>query len=97
MIKNRTIHMPNSIGIFSSIVLFVFLNGKLLVAQGKNEIDEKRKSIINIKDTLVKLSAHVYAIISDGEAVNIAVYKYPDGLVLVDRVIAKSKSIAGNH
>lgn len=31
--------MPNSIGIFSFIVLFVFLNGKLLVAQEKNEID----------------------------------------------------------
>jgi hypothetical protein len=77
MIKNRTIHMPKSIGIFSFIVLFVFLNGKLLVAQGKNEIDEKRKSISYIKDTLVKHSTPVHAIISDGEAVNITVYEYP--------------------
>jgi len=41
-------------------MLFIFSNGEQLFAQEKNEIDEKRKTIINIKDTLVKLSSHVY-------------------------------------
>ena len=73
----------SSIFIFLLIVLLVF-SSEVLFAQEKNEIDEKRKSIVSIKDTLIKLSAHVYAIISDGEAGNIAVYENPDGLVLVD-------------
>ena len=54
------------------------------MAQEKNGIDEKRKTIMNVKDSLVQLSNHLYAIISDGEAGNVAVYENPDGLVLVD-------------
>ncbi len=70
------------------IILFIALSffsiGQHLLAQEKNGIDEKRETIININDSLVKLSNHVYAILSDGEAGNIAVYENPDGLVLVD-------------
>jgi hypothetical protein len=84
MHKNKTTNCTSCLSIFSLIILFIFLNGEQLFAQEKNEIDEKRKTIINIKDTLVKLSSHVYAILSDGEAGNIAIYENPDGLVLVD-------------
>jgi cyclase len=66
------------------VILSVFLTKEQVFAQEKNEIDEKRKTITNIKDTLVKLSSHVYAILSNGEAGNIAIYENPDGLVLVD-------------
>jgi len=69
---------------FSLIILFTLLGKMQSLAQEKNEIDEKRKTIVNVKDTLVKISNHVYAIISDGEAGNIAVYENPDGLILVD-------------
>ena len=66
------------------VILSVFLTREQVFAQEKNEIDEKRKTITNVKDTLVKLFSHVYAILSDGEAGNIAIYENPDGLVLVD-------------
>lgn len=84
MQKNKTNNCQSFPGIILLIILSVFSTGKQLLAQEKNEIDEKRKTIGNIKDTLVKLSRHVYAILSDGEAGNIAVYENPDGLVLVD-------------
>ena len=64
--------------------LLILLNSETAKAQDQNGIDEKRKTITKIKDTLIKLGDHVYAIISDGEAGNIAVYENPDGLVLVD-------------
>jgi glyoxylase-like metal-dependent hydrolase (beta-lactamase superfamily II) len=69
---------------FSFILMFFFFNNKILFAQQKNGIDEKRKTIANVSDTLIKLSDHLYAIISNGEAGNIAVYENPDGLILVD-------------
>ncbi len=84
MDKNKTANYTSCLSIFLLIMLFLFSNGKHLFAQEKNEIDEKRKTIIDIKDTLVKLSSQVYAILSDGEAGNIAIYENPDGLVLVD-------------
>ena len=84
MRKNKSTNCPSCLTLFSLFILFIFLNGEQLFAQDKNEIDEKRKTIINIKDTLVKLSSHVYAILSNGEAGNIAIYENPDGLVLVD-------------
>ena len=74
----------NSITVFSIITSLLFLNAEKSFAQEKNGIDEKRKTITKVKDTLVKLADHVYAILSDGEAGNIAVYENPDGLVLVD-------------
>lgn len=84
MSNNKSPKYSNFIKIFLLVVLYVFLTKEKVSAQEKNEIDEKRKTITNIKDTLVKLSSHVYAILSDGEAGNIAVYETPDGLVLVD-------------
>lgn len=84
MQKNKTNNCRSFLGIILLILLSVFSTKQQLFAQEKNEIDEKRKTIGNIKDTLVKLSMHVYAILSDGEAGNIAVYENPDGLVLVD-------------
>ena len=84
MHKNKSTQRTGCLSIFSLLVLFIFVNGEQLFAQEKNGIDEKRKTIINVKDTLVKLSGHVYAILSDGEAGNIAIYENPDGLVLVD-------------
>jgi glyoxylase-like metal-dependent hydrolase (beta-lactamase superfamily II) len=84
MNKNKTIKCPSWLSIFSLLILFISMNGEQLFAQEKNEIDERRKTIINVKDTLVKLYSHVYAILSDGEAGNIAIYENPDGLVLVD-------------
>jgi len=64
--------------------LLILSNSETARAQNQNGIDEKRKTITNVKDTLVKLGNHVYAIISDGEAGNVAVYENSDGLVLVD-------------
>ena len=84
MLKNKSFNCLGRLSISSLLILFMFLNGQQLHAQEKNEIDEKRKTISNVKDTLVKLSSHVYAILSDGEAGNIAIYENPDGLVLVD-------------
>ena len=84
MQKNKPNNCRNFLGIILFVILSVFSTEQQLFAQEKNEIDEKRKTIGNIKDTLVKLSSHVYAILSDGEAGNIAVYENPDGLVLVD-------------
>ena len=84
MLKNKTTKYSNSLKIFILAILSVFLTKEPVFAQEKNEIDEKRKTITNVKDTLVKLSSHVYAILSDGEAGNIAIYENPDGLVLVD-------------
>src|SRR6516225_828228 len=72
------------LSLLSFITMVLCINGKLLFAQEKNGIDEKRKTIGNVKDTLIKLSAHLYAIISNGEAGNIAVYENPDGFILVD-------------
>ena len=68
----------------SLIMILFFINNKPLFAQQKNGIDEKRKTIAKVGDTLIKLSDHLYAIISSGEAGNIAVYANPDGLILVD-------------
>ena len=84
MQKNKTNNCRSFLGIILLIILSVFSTEQQLFAQEKNEIDEKREIIGKIKDTLVKLSSHVYAILSDGEAGNIAVYENPDGLVLVD-------------
>ena len=84
MIKDKTNNCQSFLHIILLIILSVFSTEKQLFAQEKNEIDEKRETIINVNDTLVKLSSHVYAILSDGEAGNIAVYENPDGLVLVD-------------
>src|SRR4026209_472402 len=80
--------MSNTTSLFRiicfSVLSLLLLNSQSLPAQEKNEIDEKRKTINRVNDTLIKLSDHVYAIISDGEAGNIAVFENPDGLVLVD-------------
>ena len=80
--------MSNTISPFHiicfSVLSVLLLNSQSLPAQEKNEIDERRKTINRVNDTLIKLSDHVYAIISDGEAGNIAVFENPDGLVLVD-------------
>ncbi len=71
-------------------VISFLSNANQLLAQQKNDLDEKRKTIVNTNDTLVKLSNHVFAILSYGkdgnvpEAGNIAVYENPNGLVLVD-------------
>ena len=83
---SKTKRNNGSIGIFLAIpiILIIFSKSETATAQDKNGIDERRKTITKVKDTLVKLSDHVYAIISDGEAGNIAVYENPDGLVLVD-------------
>ena len=84
MNTNKKNNYPSHYIILALTILFICSSRMQSIAQEKNEIDEKRKSIINIKDTLVKLSNHVYAILSDGEAGNIAIYENPDGLVLVD-------------
>src|SRR5678810_911695 len=73
-----------SIAAFILTLFLLFLNIERSFAQEKNGIDERRKTITKVKDTLIKLADHVYAIISDGEAGNIAVFENPDGLVLVD-------------
>src|SRR6516164_1862541 len=70
--------------LFSFFVIIAVLNAQPLPAQQKNGIEEKRKTIANVGDTLIKLSDHLHAIISNGEAGNIAVYENPDGLILVD-------------
>ncbi|MEO6674987.1 MAG: MBL fold metallo-hydrolase [Ginsengibacter sp.] len=80
----KTVHHPKRLCIFSLTLLCIFFNARQVRGQEKNEIDEKRKTIINVTDSLVKLSGNVYAILSKGEAGNIAVYENPDGLVLVD-------------
>ena len=84
MQKNRHNNCQSFLTVILLTILSVFWTEKQLFAQEKNEIDEKRKTITNVKDTLLKLSSHVYAILSDGEAGNIAIYENPDGLVLVD-------------
>ena len=84
MRKNKTTRSPGCLSIFSLIILFTLSTGSQSFAQEKNEIDKRRKTITNVKDTLVKLSSHVYAILSDGEAGNIAIYENPDGMILVD-------------
>jgi len=67
------------------LVVVAFLSSEQhLLAQDENGIDEKRETIVNVNNSLVKLSNNVYAILSNGEAGNIAVYENPDGLVLVD-------------
>jgi len=70
--------------ILTLVILCFFSIVKQVLAQDENGIDEQRKTIVNVNDSLVKLSDHVYAILSDGVAGNIAVYENPDGLVLVD-------------
>jgi cyclase len=84
MCKPNTTNCSTAISILMLITVLIFSNNETATAQDKNGIDEKRKTITKIKDSLVKLSEHVYAILSDGEAGNIAVYENPDGLVLVD-------------
>src|SRR6516165_9115187 len=75
--------MSTRLSLYSLLMLLLFFS-KPLSAQQKNGIDEKRKTIVSVGDTLIKLSDHLYAIISSGEAGNIAVYENPDGLILVD-------------
>ena len=84
MSKIKRNNGPTGASVFMLVILLVFSNGATVTAQDKNGIDEKRKTIATVKDTLVKLGDHMYAIISDGEAGNIIVYENPDGLVLVD-------------
>lgn len=84
MNTNKIINCPSPPITLALVILLICSSGIKLYAQEKNEIDERRKTIGKINDTLVKLSSHVYAILSDGEAGNIAVYENPDGLVLVD-------------
>ena len=87
MVKTITksiIALIRRLSTISIIMVTFFLNDNPLFAQQKNGIDEKRKTIANVRDTLVKLSDRLYAIISSGEAGNIAVYENPDGLILVD-------------
>ena len=84
MIKIKTADYSTFVYVFTFMSLLILLNSETAKAQDQNGIDEKRKTITKIKDTLIKLGDHVYAIISDGEAGNIAVYENPDGLVLVD-------------
>ena len=74
-----------STGIYGlTLMSLLILSNSEARAQNQNGIDEKRKTITNVKDTLIKLGNHVYAIISNGEAGNVAVYENSDGLVLVD-------------
>ena len=85
MIKIKIAGYSTCVYVLTFMSLLIFSNGETAKAQDKNGIDEKRKAITKVKDTLIKLGDHVYAIISDGEAGNIAVYENPDGLVLVDQ------------
>jgi len=66
------------------IVLAFLSTEQQVLAQNENGIDEQRKTIINVNDSLVTLSDHVYAILSDGVAGNIGIFENPDGLVLID-------------
>jgi len=74
MSKIKPADCCNSIIVFSIFASLLFLNAEKSFAQEKNGINEKRKTITKVKDTLIKLADHVYAIISDGEAGNIALY-----------------------
>lgn len=70
---------------FSFFLLLITCDFSIVYAQGKqNEIDQKRKSIVHIKNTLVKLHDYLYAILSDGEAGNMAVYISDIGVIIVD-------------
>jgi len=72
---------------FPVSLLLLSFNLNIIYAQEKqNEIDEQRKSIVNIKNTLVKLSDNLYAIIPEriGPAGNMAVYISDDGVIIVD-------------
>ncbi len=84
MIKITSADYSTCVYVLIVMSLLIFSSSEKAKAQDQNGIDEKRKTITKIKDTLIKLGDHVYAIISDGEAGNIAVYENPDGLVLVD-------------
>src|ERR1051325_9436127 len=84
MIKIKTARRSTGVYVLMLMNLLVFSSSETARAQDQNGIDEKRKTIAKIKDTLIKLGDHVYAIISDGEAGNIAMYENPDGIVLVD-------------
>jgi glyoxylase-like metal-dependent hydrolase (beta-lactamase superfamily II) len=84
MSENEILRYSNCIKLFLFALATFLLTGGPVFCQEKNGIDEKRKTIINVKDTLIKLSSHVFAILSDGEAGNIAIYENTDGLVLVD-------------
>ena len=61
MHKNKTNKCSSFFKVFLLVMLSIFVTEEQLFAQEKNEIDEKRKTIVNIKDTLVKLSVNVYA------------------------------------
>jgi glyoxylase-like metal-dependent hydrolase (beta-lactamase superfamily II) len=84
MIKIKTAGYSTCVYVLTFMSVLILSNVETAKAQDRNAIDEKRKTIANVKDTLIKLGDHLYAIISDGEAGNIAVYENPDGLVLVD-------------
>jgi glyoxylase-like metal-dependent hydrolase (beta-lactamase superfamily II) len=69
------------------IALIIFLSCSIAnksLAQEANEIDKKRTTIASVKDSLIKISSHIYVIRSFGEAGNIAIYENPDGFILVD-------------
>jgi cyclase len=84
MFQYKATRHANCIKTHLFLLASLFLTLTKTIAQDVNGIDEKRKTIASVKDTLVKLSPHIYAILSNGEAGNVAVYENPDGLVLVD-------------
>ena len=83
MLTSKISTIPKLV-VFLSVFLPVTFLTVTLRAQQISGIDEKRKTIANVADTLIKLSDHLYAIISNGEAGNIAAYENQDGWVLVD-------------
>jgi len=63
---------------------FLFLINSLL-AQENNKFEEKRFNIvIKARDSLVKISNHVYAIIAKPGAGNILIYESKEGFIMVD-------------
>ena len=100
MIKIKTAGCSTCVYVLTFMSLLIFSNGETAKAQDQNGIDEKRKTITKIKDTLIKLGDHVYAIISDGEAgklrhvrlgdVGVVFQRYPlfEDLKVIDNLIA---------
>lgn len=68
------------------LTLLVFLLSFTYLSAQKNDNYEKSKfNIINtVQDSLIKISAHTYAIIAKGGAGNILIYEAKDGFILVD-------------
>jgi glyoxylase-like metal-dependent hydrolase (beta-lactamase superfamily II) len=70
--------------IILSFFSYLFLINNLL-AQVNNKFEEKRFNIVEkAKDSLVKISDHVYAIIAKPGAGNILIYESKDGFIMVD-------------